>query len=76
MEVQPSNLFWAMDNWMYATRNAIRLRWTPNGALREPIGDPGGSWGITQDDDGRGLRTGALRDAGEPRAIPYAAGLE
>jgi mono/diheme cytochrome c family protein/glucose/arabinose dehydrogenase len=53
VEHQEAELTWLMDNWMYATRNAIRLRWTPNGALREPIGNPGGSWGITQDDDGK-----------------------
>jgi mono/diheme cytochrome c family protein/glucose/arabinose dehydrogenase len=53
VEHQEAELTWLMDNWMYATRNAIRLRWTPNGARREPIGNPGGSWGITQDDDGR-----------------------
>jgi mono/diheme cytochrome c family protein len=53
VEHQEAELTWLMDNWMYATRNAIRLRWTPNGAIREPIGNPGGSWGITQDDDGR-----------------------
>ena len=53
VEHQEAELTWLMDNWMYATRNAVRLRWTPNGASREPIGNPGGSWGITQDDDGR-----------------------
>jgi len=53
VEHQEAELTWLMDNWMYATRNAIRLRWTPNGAIREPIGNPGGSWGITQDDEGR-----------------------
>ena len=52
VEHQEAELTWLMDNWMYDTRNAVRLRWTPNGAIREPIGNPGGSWGITQDDDG------------------------
>ena len=53
VEHQEAELTWLMDNWMYATRNAVRLRWTPKGAIREPIGNPGGSWGITQDDDGK-----------------------
>ena len=32
MESQQASLFWAMDNWLYSTVNAFRLRWTPNGA--------------------------------------------
>ena len=28
----------AMDNWMYSTYNAFRIRWTPNGVQREPTG--------------------------------------
>ena len=35
---QQASLFWAMDNWLYSTVNAFRLRWTPNGVLREPTG--------------------------------------
>ena len=42
-----------MDNWLYSTYNAVRLRWTPHGVLREPIGSPGGAWGVTQDNDGK-----------------------
>ena len=53
MESQQSSLFWAMDNWMYSTVNAFRLRWTPNGLLREPTGPNSGQWGVTQDDDGK-----------------------
>lgn len=53
IEHQPSSLFWALDNWMYSTYNAYRLRWTPNGLLREPTGANGAQWGISQDDAGK-----------------------
>jgi mono/diheme cytochrome c family protein len=53
MESQQSSLFWAMDNWMYSTVNAFRLRWTPNGLLKEPTGPNNSQWGVTQDDDGK-----------------------
>jgi putative membrane-bound dehydrogenase-like protein len=53
VEHQESNLMWAMDNWMYSTINLVRLRWTPNGVLREPTGSNGGQWGVTQDNYGK-----------------------
>ncbi len=53
MEAQPSNLFWAMDNWMYSTVNSFRLRWTPNGVIREATGPNSSQWGVTQDNDGK-----------------------
>ena len=53
MEAQPSNLFWAMDNWMYSTVNSFRIRWTPNGVIREPTGPNSSQWGVTQDNDGK-----------------------
>lgn len=53
MESQQSSLFWAMDNWLYSTVNAFRLRWTPNGLLKEPAGPNSSQWGITQDNDGK-----------------------
>ncbi len=54
MEHQPSGLVWAMDNWIYTTYNAYRLRWTPNGmALNEPTAPNGGQWGLAQDDWGK-----------------------
>jgi mono/diheme cytochrome c family protein/glucose/arabinose dehydrogenase len=53
MESQQSSLFWAMDNWLYSTVNAFRLRWTPNGLLREPTGPNSSQWGVTQDNDGK-----------------------
>ena len=42
-----------MDNWMYSTFNSVRIRWTPNGVLREPTGANGGQWGVTQDNYGK-----------------------
>ena len=53
MESQQSSLFWAMDNWLYSTVNAFRVRWTPDGLLREPTGPNSAQWGVTQDDDGK-----------------------
>jgi mono/diheme cytochrome c family protein len=42
-----------MDNWLYSTVNAFRLRWTPNGLLKEPTGPNSSQWGVTQDNDGK-----------------------
>ena len=53
MESQQASLFWAMDNWLYSTVNAFRLRWTPNGLLKEPTGPNSSQWGVTQDNDGK-----------------------
>jgi mono/diheme cytochrome c family protein/glucose/arabinose dehydrogenase len=53
MESQQASLFWAMDNWLYSTVNAFRLRWTPHGLLREPTGPNSSQWGVTQDNDGK-----------------------
>jgi mono/diheme cytochrome c family protein len=53
VEHQQSSLYWGMDNWLYSTYNAFRVRWTPNGVLKEPTGTNGAQWGITQDDYGK-----------------------
>ena len=53
LEAQPSNLFWALDNWIYSTVNSFRTRWTPGGLLREPTGPSMSQWGATQDDHGK-----------------------
>ena len=53
IEHQPSSLFWGMDNWLYSTVNSFRIRWTPNGVLREPTGANGAQWGVTQDSFGK-----------------------
>ena len=48
-----SSMFWAMDNWLYSTVNAFRVRETPTGVIREPTGFNDAAWGATQDDDGK-----------------------
>jgi mono/diheme cytochrome c family protein/glucose/arabinose dehydrogenase len=53
VEHQESGFIWALDNWIYSTINPVRLRWTPNGVLREPTGSNGGQWGATQDNYGK-----------------------
>ncbi len=53
VEHQQAFMTWTMDNWMYSTYNAVRVRWTPNGFLREATGAHGGQWGVTQDNDGK-----------------------
>jgi mono/diheme cytochrome c family protein/glucose/arabinose dehydrogenase len=53
IEHQKSGLLWNMDNWIYTTYNAFRIRWTPSGFLREPTGANGGQWGLGTDDDGK-----------------------
>jgi mono/diheme cytochrome c family protein len=53
IEHQKAGLLWGMDNWIYTTYNPFRIRWTPNGFLREPTGPNGGQWGLASDDDGK-----------------------
>jgi len=54
MEHQPSGLIWSMDNWLYTTYNAFRLRYNPHGpTLKEPTAANGGQWGLCQDDHGK-----------------------
>ena len=53
VEHQQSTLRWGMDNWLYSTYNAFRVRWTPNGVLRETTGSNGAQWGVTQDNYGK-----------------------
>ena len=48
-----SSLFWAMDNWLYSTVNAFRIRETLSGVIREPTGFNAAQWGASQDDDGK-----------------------
>ena len=51
VEHQQSSLFWGMDNWLYSTYNAFRVRW--DGTGRETTGSNGAQWGISQDNDGK-----------------------
>lgn len=53
VEHQQAFLYWGMDNWLYSTVNPFRVRWTPNGVVREATGSNHAQWGITHDDDGK-----------------------
>src|SRR5215203_2736387 len=53
IEHQKAGLLWNLDNWIYTTYNAFRIRWTPSGFLREPTAPNGGQWGVASDDDGK-----------------------
>jgi putative heme-binding domain-containing protein len=53
LEHQESGMVWALDNWIYTTYNAFRVRWTPQGMLRESTGFNGGQWGLSQDNYGK-----------------------
>jgi len=53
LEHEQMGFLWGMDNWIYSTYNAFRLRWTPRGFIREPTGPNGAQWGVSQDDDGK-----------------------
>ncbi|MFK5921696.1 MAG: discoidin domain-containing protein [Verrucomicrobiota bacterium] len=54
LEHQPSGLIWSMDNWLYTTYNAYRLRLTRDGEMiKEPTAANGGQWGLTQDNYGK-----------------------
>ncbi len=53
LEHQQSGFVWALDNRIYSTYNAFRLRWTPKGVERETTGPNNGQWGVAQDDYGK-----------------------
>ncbi|GAB4055965.1 DUF7133 domain-containing protein [Spirosoma litoris] len=53
VEHQQAFMYWGMDNWLYSTVNAFRIRETPNGIIREKTGANRAQWGITHDDDGK-----------------------
>jgi putative heme-binding domain-containing protein len=53
LEHQQSGMVWGLDNWIYTTYNAFRLRWTPQGVIKEPTAPNGGQWGLAQDDEGK-----------------------
>jgi glucose/arabinose dehydrogenase/mono/diheme cytochrome c family protein len=53
LEHQPSGFIWGLDNWIYSTYNAFRIRWSPTGVRTGPTASNGGQWGLTQDDDGK-----------------------
>ena len=53
VEHQQGFLYWGMDNWLYSTINPFRIRWTPDGVIREPTASNHAQWGVTHDDDGK-----------------------
>jgi len=52
LEHQPSGLVWALDNAIYTTYNSFRLRWTPDGIVKEETKPNDGQWGLGQDNHG------------------------
>ncbi len=53
VEHQQAFMYWGMDNWLYSTVNAFRVRETPGGVIREKTGFNRAQWGVAQDDDGK-----------------------
>jgi mono/diheme cytochrome c family protein/glucose/arabinose dehydrogenase len=53
VEHQQAFLYYGMDNWLYSTVNAFRVRETPGGTIREATGYNHAQWGITHDDEGK-----------------------
>ena len=53
VEHQQAFMYYGMDNWLYSTVNAFRVRETPQGVIREKTGFNRAQWGITHDDDGK-----------------------
>ncbi len=53
VEHQQAFMYYGMDNWLYSTVNAFRIRETANGMIREKTGANRAQWGITHDDDGK-----------------------
>ncbi|NJB71090.1 mono/diheme cytochrome c family protein [Saonia flava] len=53
VEHQQSFMYWGMDNWLYSTMNAFRVKETPDGVIREKTGFNRAQWGVTHDDDGK-----------------------
>ncbi len=53
LEHQQSGLIWGMDNWLYSTYNAWRLRLKGTNVIKEPTAANGGQWGLTQDSYGK-----------------------
>ena len=44
---------WSLDNWLYSTYNAYRLRWTPRGTALKESTAPNNQSGASQDDYGK-----------------------
>lgn len=53
VEHQQAFMYYGMDNWLYSTVNAFRVRETPTGVIREKTGFNRAQWGVTHDNDGK-----------------------
>lgn len=53
LEHQQGGLIWDLDNWIYMSVNAIRLRQEGTNTVREWTASNGGQWGIAQDNYGK-----------------------
>lgn len=53
VEHQQAFMYYNMDNWLYSTYNAFRVRETTTGVIREDTGYNRAQWGVTHDDDGK-----------------------
>lgn len=53
VEHQQAFMYYGMDNWLYSTVNAFRIRETAGGIIRQPTGYNHAQWGLTHDDDGK-----------------------
>ena len=53
VEHQQAFMYYGMDNWLYSTVNAFRVREMPNSVIREKTGSNRAQWGVTHDDDGK-----------------------
>ncbi|WP_249356571.1 discoidin domain-containing protein [Maribacter sp. ACAM166] len=53
VEHQQAFMYYGMDNWLYSTVNAFRVRETLNGVIREKTGFNRAQWGVTHDDNGK-----------------------
>lgn len=53
VEHQQAFMYYNMDNWLYSTYNAFRIKETSTGIIRENTGYNRAQWGVTHDDDGK-----------------------
>src|SRR5581483_9249326 len=64
LEHQPSGLIWDLDNWMYMSVNAYRLRIHGTNVLSEPTAANFGQWRLCQDNYGKVFNINAGSESG------------
>ena len=52
LEHQPSGLIWALDNWIYMSKESTRYRYTRGKVETDQFRGESGQWGLSQDDMG------------------------